>query len=329
MENSAGEKKEYICTVVLVAYNHRPYISRAIESVLCQKTNYPFKIHIFDDASDDGTSDIVREYAEKYPDIIIPFIAESNRGAQQNIWEAYSSAKTKYCAFLECDDYWCDKEKLQLQIDAMEQNPDCSFCAHNTIYQNGGDIYREKEDGKLMTFNRNVRKTGKYEPQDFIPLYGAGWMHHANSRVIRMECVDFDSLTDKEDFLYDNAQFFYLLNRGKLYFIDRCMSVYYMNMSSTFTSQDVLKKIQLHWDRMLHINESTGKVFARLLYRHIAEFASYWIWLDDVETGVKKEHSALYFWFARRYRRFRFDLLWKHRLIRNAKCGIKALGEKI
>ena len=318
-----------ICTVLMIAYNHRPYIRLPIETVISQRTKYKFKVHIFDDASNDGTSDIVREYAKHYPDLIIPFIASENRGAQQNIWEAYNSVDTKYCAMLECDDYWCDQSKLQIQIQAMEKNPDCSFCAHNTLYQNENDVYRTKEDGKVFVYNRNVRDTGKYGPGDFKPLYGAGWANHSNSRLIRMSCVDLEGITDKEDFLYDNAQFFYLLHRGKIYFIQRVMSVYVMNMSSTFTSQEVQKKIQGHFSRMLHINESTDYEFERLIYRHMASFAKYWLGLDDIEKGVIKDRSELYYAFFRIWKGLRYDLLLNHKLRIQARKNIRQLNKRI
>lgn len=316
---------ECICTVLVVSYNHEKYIRLALESIVSQKTDYKFKIHVFDDASTDGTADIIREYAEKYPDLVMPFIAKKNRGAQQNIWDAYKSVDTKYCAFLEGDDYWCDEEKLQLQIDALEQNPDCSYCAHNTIYQNENDVYRQKEDGAIMVYNRNVRDTGKYGPEDFTPLYGAGWVNHINSRVIRMECVDLDGLTDKEDFLYDNAQFFYLLHRGKVYFIQRVMSVYNMNMSSSFTSMQVQNKIKGHWSRMLHINETTNCVYERLIYRHLASFAKYWLLLDDLENGTIKEHSEVGYAVQRMYKKLRYDVLLHYKLRKAAHINIKQL----
>lgn len=326
---AGNEKKECICTVLMISYNHRPYIRRAIESVVSQQTKYRFRIHIFDDASNDGTGDVIREYAQRYPGLIVPFIADQNRGAQQNMWNAYMSVDTKYCAFLECDDYWCDNEKLQLQIEVMEQNPDCSFCAHNTIYQNENDIYRKKEDGNIFVYNRNVRNTGKYESSDFIPLYGAGWVNHVNSRLIRMECVDLAGLSDKEDFLYDNAQFFYLLRRGRLFFIQRVMSVYVMNMSSTFTSLKVQQKIRGHWERMLHINESTDRVFERLIYRHLASFARYWLGLDDIESKVLKDHSAIVFSILGLYRKLRYDFRLHYRLRKQAEKNIRQLNERL
>lgn len=318
-----------ICTVLMIAYNHRPYIRLAIESVISQKTKYKFKVHIFDDASTDGTSDIVREYAERYPELIIPFIAEENRGAQGNIWAAYKSVDTKYCAMLECDDYWCDERKLQLQITALEKNPDCSFCAHNTIFQNKNDVYRTKEDGTLVVYNRNIRDTGKYDGEEFKPLYGAGWANHSNSRVIRMSCVDLEGLTDREDFLYDNAQFFYLLQRGKIYFIQRVMSVYVMNMESTFTALEVEKKLRGHLERMMHINQTCGYEYERLIYRHMASFTHYWLANDEIESGLIKDRNMFMTWFLRTIKRLRYDARLHHRLKKQAQKNIHKLNKRM
>lgn len=314
------QKKDCLCTVLIVSYNQEKYIRKALTSVVRQKTEYGFKVHVFDDGSKDGTQEIIKEFAKAYPEIVIPFLAERNRGPQANIWEAYKSVDTKYCAFLEGDDYWTDEEKLQIQLSIMEEHPECSFCAHNTLYVNDNDKYRAKENNKLFVYNRNVRNTGIYEGGNFLKLFGAGWMNHNNSRVIRMECVDFDSLTDKEDFLYDNAQFFYLLDRGKLYYIQRVMSVYVMNMSSSFTSQSVVNKIKGHWSRMLHINETTEGRYDRLIYRHLASFAGYWLNLQDIEEGEKKEQGDLAMIISRKYKKIRYDWLYDRKLKKEAEA---------
>lgn len=324
-----NEQKKCMCTVLIVTYNHEEYIRLAVESVLEQNTQYSYKIHIFDDASTDSTVDIIRDYANRYPDIVIPFIAEHNRGAQENIWRAYQSVDTPYVAVLEGDDYWCDSEKLQLQIEALEANPDCSFCAHNTMYQNDNDVYRQREDGNIFVYNRNVRETGKYTAEDFIPLYGAGWINHVNSRVIRMSCVKMDELDYKEDFLYDNAQFFYLLQRGNEFFIQRVMSIYRMSMSGTFTSMQVQKKIREHGTRMIHINQSTNYVYERLIYRHLASFTRYWLALDDIEHEVVKDRGSLMTMINRYYKKIRYDLLLHHKLKKQAHKNIINLQNKI
>lgn len=56
---------EPLVSICCITYNHEPYIRDAIEGFLMQKTNFPFEILIHDDASTDGTADIIREYEAK------------------------------------------------------------------------------------------------------------------------------------------------------------------------------------------------------------------------------------------------------------------------
>lgn len=317
--------KSPICTVLIVTFNHENFIRRTLESVVSQETSYEYRVDIFDDHSTDGTVGILREYEEKYPDLIYLHLSEQNTGAQKNIYRAYKFVSTKYCCMLEGDDYWCDDEKLQKQITALEEHPECSFCAHNTLLECYNDEYRKKEHNKPMVTNRNVRKTGIYCDSDFVPLFGAGWMNHINSRLIRMECVDLESLSDMEDFLYDNCQFFYLLNRGKLFFIKDIMSVYCMNMSSSFTSQKVVDKISGHYRRLLHINESTDKKYDRLIYRHLGSFSNYWLNMDDIATGIKKDYSDLYYLISRNWKKIWLDTGFNNRLKQKCDKKIKEL----
>lgn len=73
-----------ICTVLLISYNHEKYITRALDSILSQKTKYNYIIKIFDDASKDNTKDIIRAYKEKYPDKIEGiYCREESGGADQ------------------------------------------------------------------------------------------------------------------------------------------------------------------------------------------------------------------------------------------------------
>lgn len=115
-------------TVICITYNHEKFIAQALDSFLMQKTNFKFKVFVGEDCGPDKTADIVREYAEKYPDIIIPFIREHNMGAQRNLIDLCQRAASPYIAFCEGDDYWIDEYKLQKQFDYMEQNQDIRIC---------------------------------------------------------------------------------------------------------------------------------------------------------------------------------------------------------
>ena len=66
-------------TVICTAYNHEKYIETALDSFVAQQTSFPFRIYVSDDKSHDRTTGIVRAYAERYPDIVVPFIREYRR----------------------------------------------------------------------------------------------------------------------------------------------------------------------------------------------------------------------------------------------------------
>lgn len=97
-----------------------------------QKTNFRFEAVVHDDASTDGTADIIREYAEKYPDIIKPIYETENQyskkdGSLGRIMDAACTGK--YIAMCEGDDYWTDPLKLQKQVDFLETHLECSMCS--------------------------------------------------------------------------------------------------------------------------------------------------------------------------------------------------------
>ncbi len=122
------ENDDCAVTICCITYKHEEYIADALDSFLMQKTNFKYKIFVGEDKGPDGTADIVREYAEKYPDKIVPFIREQNMGAQANLIDLCQRANSPYIAFCEGDDYWVDEYKLQKQYDLMQQNPDWRVC---------------------------------------------------------------------------------------------------------------------------------------------------------------------------------------------------------
>ncbi len=120
-------------SIICNAYNHENYIRDALESFLMQKTNFKFEVLIHDDASTDKTAEVIREYEEKYPEIIKPIYQKENQYSQgircSNVYQ-YPRVKGKYIAVCEGDDYWTDPYKLQKQFDALESNPQVDICAH-------------------------------------------------------------------------------------------------------------------------------------------------------------------------------------------------------
>ncbi len=123
-------------SVCCMAYNHENFIRQALDGFVMQETDFPFEVVIHDDASTDKTTDIIREYQAKYPDIIKPIYQTENqfiKGA--NIINEFIHPKMQgeYVAICEGDDYWTDKTKLQKQVDFLDAHPDFSVCFHPVV----------------------------------------------------------------------------------------------------------------------------------------------------------------------------------------------------
>ena len=123
-----------ICTV----YNHEQYLRDCLEGLVSQKTTFPFEIVVHDDASTDGTADIIREYEKKYPELIVPIYQTENQYSQKRaIYKTFCMPKAsrRFIAFCEGDDYWTDPQKLQKQYDYMQAHPDCTLCTCSTEWK--------------------------------------------------------------------------------------------------------------------------------------------------------------------------------------------------
>ncbi|MBZ8119742.1 glycosyltransferase [Roseovarius sp. LXJ103] len=124
-EFSADEPvKVSICAIT---FNHQDYIAQCIEGFLDQVSDFRIEVLIHDDASTDGTADIIRDYAARHPTIfrtVLQTVNQYSKGV--NPYSAYliPDAAGKYIAFCDGDDYWCDPHKLATQAAALDAEPD-------------------------------------------------------------------------------------------------------------------------------------------------------------------------------------------------------------
>ncbi len=110
-------------SVVVLCYNHELYISKTLESIVSQRTNFEFEILIGDDCSKDKSRKIIDKFHFEFPKKIRKIYPSSNLGPNGNYLNCFNETKGKYIAFCEGDDYWIDTYKLQKQVDFLEQNP--------------------------------------------------------------------------------------------------------------------------------------------------------------------------------------------------------------
>jgi glycosyltransferase involved in cell wall biosynthesis len=148
-------------SVFMIAHNHERYINQAIESVISQKTNFPFLLLIGDDNSVDNTVNICNTYLTKHPEIIKLFTSNENLGVSNNALRIYQEcflSGAKYLVFLEGDDYWTDPFKLQKQVDFLESNPDYAFVAT--------DIIIIDTEGNIMLDNDMIQRQRSFHKSD-------------------------------------------------------------------------------------------------------------------------------------------------------------------
>jgi len=169
-----------LVSVIIPSYNRYETVRRTIESVLAQKCDFPFEIIIGDDKSEDNVRDLLKSFQNKYPEIIRLLFHEENLGLGANWAKCVQECKGKYIANCDDDDYWHNSEKLQLQVDFLENNSDFGVCHTDfrDYYKQTGKVIEEKVSD--ITYN--------------IPLYKAifeGKFKFCNSTVIyRKELID-------------------------------------------------------------------------------------------------------------------------------------------
>ena len=211
-------------SVLCMVYNHELFLRQCLDGFVMQKTNFPFEAIVHDDASTDGSAAIIREYAEKYPDIIKPIYESENQfskqdGSLERIMDDAMHPDTKYIAICEGDDYWTDPEKLQLQVDFLENHPDYTMCFHraNTIeHETGEEMHGMPGDTFRNIQDRDFESTELFRT----------WTVPTASMLYRKEC-QFYPLRRKYRYLYgDIGWVLSCAEMGKVRGWDRMMSVY-------------------------------------------------------------------------------------------------------
>ena len=212
-------------SILCTAYNHEAYLREALESFVNQKTDFPFEVLVNDDCSTDGTAEIIREYARRYPRIIRPFLQTENQFskglAQLYASVFYANAGGEYICFCEGDDKWCDDSKLQRQVDFLDSHPDYCACVHNTMLH----YCSSAQSDRLLV----PEKDGDCDIDFATVIRGMSASFHTSSIMARREWIvsppDFYYAASSHGFL-DYAIALWLCLNGKIRFLDRCMSVY-------------------------------------------------------------------------------------------------------
>lgn len=118
------DTSSYKVAVLITCYNQELYIAKALDSVLSQKTSFPYLIIVSDDASKDRSQEILRKYEEQCPEKIKVLYHEENQGMTGNRNSMLRICKAPYVAFLDGDDYWCDDQQLERKYTFLQEHPE-------------------------------------------------------------------------------------------------------------------------------------------------------------------------------------------------------------
>lgn len=199
-----------LVSICCITYNHEAFIRDAIEGFLIQKTDFPVEILIFDDASQDRTQEIIKEYVLKNRNII-SFLQTENqwsKGKYGLIDWLFPAAKGKYIALCEGDDYWTDPYKLQKQVDFLEENEEYAVCFHRyKIVDNETKSVRDDNCSSLFVKQPEIVDID-------TNLFLNQWVTQPLTMVFRKDCLNL-TLYNQYHFFRDMHLIYHLLQKGK------------------------------------------------------------------------------------------------------------------
>lgn len=223
-----------LVSICCVTYNHAQFIRKCLDGFLMQQTTFPIEVLIHDDCSTDGTTEIIRKYEAKYPDLIFPLYEEENQYQQGKSAEIdfynYRRARGKYIAYCEGDDYWTDPLKLQKQVDFMEAHPEYSVCFHDfQIY----DIRNNQWSKPSCNMGTKFQQGGE-------DITSSMFLHNADygqPLTMLFRVSNFDYKWSKQYKYYrDTHEIYHLLSMGKGRLMNFVGGVYNLHNGGVSTS---------------------------------------------------------------------------------------------
>lgn len=243
-------------TVCCITYNHAKFVRECLNGIVEQETDFVFDVLIHDDASTDGTTDIVKEYIDKYPDLFVPMLEKENQYSQGKrsilIQLMLEKARGEYIAVCEGDDFWCDRHKLQKQFEILQKHTNCNMCTHEV------EIIRENGSGLGEKIPQRHVPYGEMEGKRLIEYlaYEDTHLFHTSSMFFEKKVIAED-LENMPSFLTataaeDRALFLYYASKGNIFYTNESMSKYRIQTEGSWSKKNLeSKQHALRTDREL------------------------------------------------------------------------------
>ncbi len=252
----SGTEGEPLVSVVITSYNSERWLGQALEGVLDQRTSFPVEVVLADDCSQDGTVAVARDYERRYPDLLRILDRDQNVGTQRNYYDAFERARGRYTAWLDADDYWTDPEKLEVQVQAMEQHADVAVCGHYVRWVtrgSNGEVKRERFP-ELPAGRHGLREILH---RNFLPspsvMFRSG-LH----RELPAWYFEVSPVTDWPLHIAGAL-------RGDILLLDRIMADYTLNATSAFWGQGTQRWYQSDADFYNRLETTVPAQYKRLV----------------------------------------------------------------
>ena len=237
-------KGDPLVSIRCLVYNHEPYLRQCLDGFVMQQTSFPFEAIVHDDASTDGSAAIIREYAEKYPDIIKPIYETENQYSKHDSkWrqevEAAMHPKSKYVATCEGDDYWTDPHKLQIQVDFLESHPDYFSSSHNYSVYHEDTKTVEHGRGRFDTLSYDVWDGEEFHAFNHDDYYNTWFLQTLTTVCRKIKFID-DEVRSQYPRYFDYINFYYMTKKGKCAFFKKDMATYRVHKGGVCSGSDVV-----------------------------------------------------------------------------------------
>lgn len=252
--------REYLLSVRLMTFMHEPFILDALEGIDQQVTNFDFEVVVGDDFSTDKTLQLIKNFKFQNQKVHLNVLdrpkggdywkARKKYGRLYNFYDIINNCKGEYIALLDGDDYWIDQNKLQKQVEFLENNSEFSGCFHTVYYLD------ERIDSKQKKIWRSHDKT-VFNEEDTITKLS---LFHTSSYLFRNSIFDFPNWFFKIS-SGDMALLALISKNGKLFLINDSMSVYRKNHIGVTNNEDL---ITYHKRRI----ELAGYINSYFSYQH-------------------------------------------------------------
>lgn len=224
-----------VVSIICDTYNHVNYLAECLDSLVNQQTNFNFEILVHDDASNDGTDLIVKQFSEKYPDLIKPIIQKENQYSKGvSIWKNFQAPriKGKYVCICEGDDYWIDKHKLQKQFDFLENNSE-----YGMVYSKV-KIFNQEQNQITGTYGASYSAHTEIYEHNLIPTLSV-----MMRSVYYIQFLDFMEINKLNNVwkMGDYPLWIWIAEKSKIHFIDEYTAVYRVLRESMSHSSDEVK----------------------------------------------------------------------------------------